>query len=229
MTKKFQVWLIGWLLTVVAAWAQDGQGSRLWYDRPAEAWEEALPLGNGSLGAMVWGTVDEELIQLNEATLWSGGPQPTSMNPEASKYLPQVREALAQKDFGRANELCKRMQGLYSQSYMPLGDLHIAYRYPRWLDGRPPGGDLQRYRRELVMDEARASVSFVKAGNAYERSMYVSEPDQAMVIHLTGRDMWLDISVTSPMNPELETRGDNTIVMRGRAPWRVDPNYYNKP
>ena len=228
MTKKFQVWLIGWLLTVVAAWAQDGQGSRLWYDRPAEAWEEALPLGNGSLGAMVWGTVDEELISLNEATLWSGGPQPTSMNPEASQYLPQVREALAQKDFGRANELCKRMQGLYSQSYMPLGDLHIAYRYPRWLDGRPPGGDLLRYRRELVMDEARASVSFVKAGNAYERSMYVSEPDQAMVIHLTGRDMWLDISVTSPMNPELETRGDNTIVMRGRAPWRVDPNYYNK-
>ena len=66
----------------------------LWYQQPASTWTEALPLGNGRIGAMVFGKVNEELIQLNENTLWSGGPVKTNVNPDAPKYLPQVREAL---------------------------------------------------------------------------------------------------------------------------------------
>ena len=216
------------LLTAVNTWAQGGQEPRLWYDHPAKAWEEALPLGNGRLGAMVWGDVDEELIQLNEGTLWSGLPVPASVNPEAKQYLPQVREALAAKDYARANELCKRMQGYFSQSYMPMGDLHIRYRYPRWLDERPPGNDVSHYRRELSLRDGVLTESYRKMGEPFERRMYVSVPDQAMVVELTGFDMSIDISLSSQLRPTFETRGENVLVMRGKAPSRVDPNYYNK-
>ncbi|MEO8860497.1 MAG: glycoside hydrolase N-terminal domain-containing protein, partial [Ginsengibacter sp.] len=88
---------------------------KLWYNKPAGQWTEALPLGNGRLGAMVFGKVNEELIQLNESTLWSGGPVKTDVNPQAASYLPLIRDALFNhEDYEKANELTKKMQGLYS-------------------------------------------------------------------------------------------------------------------
>ena len=72
---------------------------------------------------MIFGKVDEELIQLNESTLWSGGPVTGNVNPEAPTYLPQIRQALAEENYKKATELAKHMQGLYTQSYLPLGDL----------------------------------------------------------------------------------------------------------
>ena len=99
---------------------------KLWYNKPADLWTEALPLGNGRIGAMVFGRVEEELIQLNESTLWSGGPVKTNVNPQAPSYLPQIRNALLnEEDYAKANELTKKMQGLFSESYMPLGNLMI--------------------------------------------------------------------------------------------------------
>ena len=83
----------------------------LWYRLPAREWVEALPVGNGRLGAMVFGKVNEELIQLNESTLWSGGPARTNVNPAAPGFLPQIREALLQtEDYQKAIELAKKMQ-----------------------------------------------------------------------------------------------------------------------
>ena len=86
----------------------------IWYDKPAKEWVEALPIGNGQLGAMIFGKVDEELIQLNESTLWSGGPRKHDVNPEAYTYLSPIRQALANKEFEKAQELTKKMQGHYS-------------------------------------------------------------------------------------------------------------------
>ena len=85
---------------------------KLWYNKPATQWVEALPLGNGHIGAITFGGVEEELIQLNESTLYSGGPVRKSINPEAHTYLAQVREALLKKeDYTNANLLVKKMQG----------------------------------------------------------------------------------------------------------------------
>ena len=130
------------------------QNLKLWYQQPAEKWVEALPLGNGKLGAMVYGKVDEELLQLNESTLWSGGPVPQSVNPDALKYLPQIREALLQhQDYGLADQLTRKMQGYYSQSYLPMGDVIIK----QDLKGQKPTA----YRRALSLDSALTTTLFL--------------------------------------------------------------------
>jgi alpha-L-fucosidase 2 len=105
---------------------QGQQLRKLWYQQPARQWVEALPLGNGRLGAMVFGGVEQELLQLNETTLWSGGPVRLGVNPAAVAVLPQVRKALLQdQDYGRADHLARQMQGLYSASYLPLRDVQL--------------------------------------------------------------------------------------------------------
>src|SRR5687767_428412 len=98
---------------------------RLWYSQPARNWNEALPIGNGRLGAMIFGNPNEELLQLNEETLWSGGPANMNPNPHAVQYLPQVREALFNGDYKKAEELTAKMQGVFTESYEPLGDLRL--------------------------------------------------------------------------------------------------------
>jgi len=90
---------------------------KLWYKQPAAVWTEALPVGNGRLGAMVFGGVQDELLQLNEATLWSGGPVKTNVNPGAKAFLPKVREALFKGDYAAAEQLDKNLQGLYSKFF----------------------------------------------------------------------------------------------------------------
>ncbi len=97
---------------------------KLWYDKPATEWVEALPLGNGHIGAMVFGRVENELIQLNESTLYSGGPVKKNINPGSAAILPLVRKALLEEgDYSKADSLTRKMQGLYTESYLPLGDI----------------------------------------------------------------------------------------------------------
>ncbi len=98
----------------------------LWYSRPAARWTDALPVGNGRLGAMVFGGLPMERLQLNEGTLWSGGPRDWN-NPGAREVLPQVREALFAGDFVRAAVLCRKRQGSYNQSSQPLGNLWLTF------------------------------------------------------------------------------------------------------
>ena len=104
----------------------------LWYDRPAAQWVDALPIGNGRLGAMVFGGGDDgspekEVLQLNEDTLWSGKPQDGN-NPEARKYLGDIRRAvLEEQDYHKADQLCQKMQGLFAEAYQPLGNLRLNF------------------------------------------------------------------------------------------------------
>src|SRR6476620_9523570 len=109
------IFTINILITVILSPAKAQYNEKLWYKQPAMAWTEALPVGNGRLGAMVFGKVNEELIQLNESTLWSGGPVPHNINPEAPNYLLEVREALQKEDYETAVKLSKKMQGLYTE------------------------------------------------------------------------------------------------------------------
>src|SRR5215469_9237419 len=99
---------------------------QLHYDKPAATWTEALPLGNGRLGAMVFGGVELERLALNEDTLWSGAPSDWN-NPHAQEVLPEVRRLIRDGDYTSADRLCKEMMGPYTQSYLPLGNLTIRH------------------------------------------------------------------------------------------------------
>ena len=102
------------------------QENILRYTAPATRWTEALPVGNGRLGAMVFGGARAERLSLNEATFWTGGPKDCN-NPAAREVFPKVRQAIAAGNYKEAEALCKKMQGPYNQSYLPLGELKISF------------------------------------------------------------------------------------------------------
>src|SRR5688500_715023 len=152
---------------------------KLWYNKPATQWVEALPVGNGHIGGMVFGGVEEELIQLNESTLYSGGPVKRNINPEAHTYLPQIREALLkEEDYTKANLLIKKMQGLYTESYMPLGDIIIKQNF----HGAAPSA----YYRDLDLQRAIATTRFTINGVEYKREVFTSAPGNIMLVRITA-------------------------------------------
>jgi alpha-L-fucosidase 2 len=196
---------------------------KLWYDKPATVWTEALPLGNGHIGAMVFGRVEEELIQLNESTLWSGGPVKTNVNPGAFSYLAQVREALFKdEDYGKAASLAKRMQGLYSESFLPMGDLVIK----QSLSGATPTS----YYRDLNLRDAVATTRFTVNGVEFKREMFTSHSDNVMVIRFTANkpgSLTFSVGARSPLRYNIAAKGEHDLVVSGKAPAHVDPSYYN--
>ncbi|NIJ54063.1 glycoside hydrolase family 95 protein [Dyadobacter arcticus] len=205
------------LLIFQTAFAQSNL--KFWYKQPARNWNEALPIGNGRIGAMVFGRVNEELIQLNEETLWSGGPVNNNPNPQAYKYLPEVRKALANEDYKLAEELTKKIQGVFTESYEPLGDLLIK---------QPLAGQPTNYRRELDISNAITSTSFTINGVDYSREFFVSGADQLMVVKLTASKKGA-LNFTATTQSQLVYQNvvieKDQIGMKGQAPAHTDPSY----
>ena len=197
---------------------------KLWYDQPAEKWVEALAVGNGKIGAMIFGGVEEELLQLNESTLYSGGPVPKVINPNAASYLPEIRKALLQdEDYTRANELTKKMQGLYTQSYLPLADLVLTQPFP--------GKKALNYYRDLDISRAVATTRFSINGVKYSREIFTSAPQNVLVIKLNASKaaaLNFSIGLKSQLQNNVATQS-NSLILNGKAPSHVDPNYYNPP
>lgn len=187
----------------------------LWYDKPANQWVEALPLGNGRLGAMVFGGVADERLQLNEDTLWAGQPyDPT--NPDALAALPRVRELVFAGRHKEAQDLAgEKMMArpLRQMPYQPVGDLHLRF------DGQD---DFSDYRRELDLDSAVARVTYTANGVRFEREAFASAPDQAIVVRLTadtpGR-IAFSATMTSPHSSATTTQAapPGTLVLRGTS------------
>ena len=151
----------------------------LWYTHPAKEWTDALPVGNGRLGAMVFGIPGRERIQLNEDTIWSGSTAPT-IPPDASKSLPEIRQLLFQGKYSEAESLAKKTLLSYPNaegSYQTLGDLFLDL----GLQGTPTG-----YRRSLDLDTAVASTTFAIDGVNYYREVFASAPDQVIVIRMAA-------------------------------------------
>lgn len=183
---------------------RSGKRWRLWYRQPAARWEEALPLGNGRLGAMVFGGVAEERLQLNEGSLWSGNPQDAD-NPEALSQLGTVRELLFAGKYQAAEALaakalvCKGEGSGHGASaklaygcYQTLGDLRL---------GLSHAVDPQSYARELDMETGIAAVTYEVGGVRYRRELFVSEPDQALVVRVETsqpRALAFNVSLTRP-------------------------------
>ncbi|MEL1239961.1 glycoside hydrolase family 95 protein [Flavobacterium flavipallidum] len=199
------------------------QDLKLWYDKPSEKWVEALPVGNGKIGAMVFGGVEEELLQLNESTLWSGGPVKTNVNPESSSFLPKIREALFQdEDYSKANQLTRKMQGLYSQSYLPLGDIIIKQDFN---NAKPTA-----YYRDLDIQNAIATTKFTINGVEYIREIFTSAPDNVMLVRISANQkaaLNFSISSKSVLKYTTSAKDNNELIVSGKAPANVNPNYYN--
>lgn len=208
------------LLAGIATAQQRENELKLWYNTPATEWTQALPVGNGRLGAMVFGGPDEELLQLNEATLWSGGPVNNQVNPDAVKHLPAVRQALFKGDYDGAAKEMLQMQGVYSQSYLPLGDIRITQELP--------AGAPAQYYRDLDVANAIAHTRFVSNGVTYTREIFVSGRDQVIVIKLTAdkkQQLNCKISAASQLQHHPLVTGKEELTIKGKAPAQVDPSY----
>ncbi len=203
--------------------AQTPGGLTLWYKKPAIVWSEALPIGNGRLGAMVFGGVQAERLQLNEDTLWSGGPREWN-NPEAKSHLAEVRRlVLEQQDYAAADAVCKQMQGPYNESYLTLGSLAVR------MEHRP---DVESYRRELDLDTAIARVAYQVNKVAYTREVFASSPDQVIVLRIAtanGSPMTLAIGMQCPVHSAMTATADGIMRLTGKAPAHVEPNYVRSP
>ncbi|MCC6394677.1 MAG: glycoside hydrolase family 95 protein [Bryobacterales bacterium] len=203
-------------LAAAAAGAVKGAGPEkepleLWYRQSAAQWREALPLGNGRLGAMVFGGVSRERLQINEDTLWSGHPADWN-NADAKNHLEDVRRlVLEQDDYPGADAVCRKMQGPYNQSYLPLCDV--------WLDfGEQDAGE--GYRRALNLDTAVASVDW----QGHSREVFLSAVDQVLAARIEAQGLAIRISMESRLHSTVEVDGKD-LRLAGKAPAHVDPNY----
>jgi alpha-L-fucosidase 2 len=196
----------------------DSAPHTLWYAQPAERWVEALPIGNGRLGAMVFGGAPHERLALNEDTLWSGGPRDWD-NPGAREVLPEARRLIFAGEYHQADALAKQMQGPYNQSYLPLGDLHLTF-----AETTAPSA----YRRALDLDSAIASVSYTIGDATYTREVFASAPDQAIVMSLAcDRPGRLSFTATlgSQLRPATRRAGSACLALDGKCPRHVAPSY----
>lgn len=194
-------------------------------DKPAENWNEATPIGNGRLGGMVWGGVEQERIQTNDDTFWSGEPR-NVQNPDAAQYLPQIRQLLFDQKHGEAQHLINStMLGSNNQSYMPLADVVLDF----------PSGTTTDYRRELDLNRGIVTVSYNQDGVTYTREIFASYPDQAIVMRIKSNKsgkIEFDATLNSLIKHVVSVDEQNRqVIIDGQAPKNVNPEYngYSPP
>ena len=210
--------LIGCHTNLLAAEAQlNGNSSApaepfsLWYRQPAAKWEEALALGNGRIGAMVFGGINRERLQLNEDTLWGGGPY-DPVNPEAKAALPEVRQLVFDGKYSQAAKLISQKvmsKPLSEMPYETAGDLILTF---------PEMQSVENYRRDLNLDTAVSSVEYTANGTRYLRQVFASPVDQVIVVQLTAdkkNAISLSAGFQTPQKAAIETESGTTLVMRG--------------
>lgn len=194
----------------------------IWYTQPATEWEEALPIGNGRLAAMVFGMVEEDCIQFNEESLWAGNPQDAD-NPKALAALHKIRYLLFKGDYKEAqqltyeNLLCKGPGSLRGKAengdfgcYQTFGDLILTF---------PNDNHVQNYRRELDLNNAIIRVTYSIEDVNYTREYFVSAPDQVIVIHLScdkPRKINLNAQLTRIEKASIHGDGCNGLIMNGQ-------------
>lgn len=185
------------------------QEHKLWYDKPAQVWTEALPLGNGRLGAMVFGNPATEQIQLNEETLWAGRPN-NNANPDALEWIPKIRQLVFEGKYKEAQDMATaHVKSATNQGmpYQTFGDLRISF---------PGHSRYDNYYRELSLDSARTVVKYTVDGVNYTRETFSSFPDDVVITRITADkpgSVTFNASLTSP-HPDvmIETEGDDITL-----------------
>jgi len=217
------LFFVSFFLMVQTLFAQQKKDRILWYNQPAKDWNEALPIGNGRLGAMIFGGVNEELIQLNEATLWTGGPVDHNPNPAAPKYLQPVRDALFRDSINDAIKLLRNIQGPNSQMYQPLGDIILKQQF----SAKPSS-----YSRELNISDATSTTRFSVDGVTYTRQIFSSAPDQVIIIRLQAsqpRALHFSVDVRHELAYRKMVTPGKELVLKGKARITNDETRNIKP
>ena len=179
---------------------------QLWYDQPAQYFEESLPIGNGKLGALIYGGTDDNIIHLNDITLWTGKPVDKDLDKDAHLWIPKIREALFREDYKTADSLQLHVQGPNSQFYQPLGTLHIKDLNL---------GQVKSYRRQLSLDSALVRDSYVRDGLSVTREYFASAPDRMIAIRLTG-NINCRIALTAQIPHKVKSSQDQ-LTMTGHV------------
>ena len=198
------------LAMAISAQSEPSSGDQapmvLQYDKPATYFEESLPIGNGKLGALVYGGTDDNIIYLNDITLWTGKPVDRNLDAEAHKWIPDIRKALFNEDYQLADSLQLHVQGPNSQHFQPLGTLHI----------KDLGlGEISNYHRSLNLDSAIIRDSYSRDGRTIQREYFASNPDKLIAIRLRG-DINCRIALTAQV-PHKVKAIPTQLTMTGHA------------
>jgi alpha-L-fucosidase 2 len=190
----------------------------VWMEQPATNWQDALPVGNGRMGAMVFGGIGTERLALNDDTLWSGGPRDWN-NPGAKEHLPIVRKlVLVDKNYTAADEQCRKMEGPWNQNYEPIGDLMIE------MEGVQ---ETSSYVRSLDLDRAVLSVEFTSGGVRYRREVFASFSDDVLMVRVTASEpgkITNRLHMKSLLHSSSSAQGTR-MLLTGKAPQQSLPQY----
>ena len=187
----------------------------LWYDRPADKWVQALPVGNGRLGAMIFGQPKSERLQLNDVTVWSGGPQPDADRQDAYKSLPELRQLIRDGKYAEAENFANAHfngPARYEASYQTLGDLNFEFQLP--------AGAVTNYTRWLDLDSALAGVEFTVGQTKFQREIFSSAPDGVLVQRLTSSvkgGLNFTMKLSRVASARTQVVGNDTLVMTGNT------------
>ena len=214
--KHFKTYLAAMALALSGCQsATDSCGTtELWYAQPAKVWMESLPIGNGRLGAMTYGGIEEEKLALNESTMWSGQYNENQNKPFGREKMNQLRKLFFEGKLSEGNRIAgDNLHGNQTSfgTHLPIGDLKMQFIYPE--------GKVTGYRRSLSLDEAISSVSFNSGGVNYKREYFATNPDNVLVLRLTADKQK---SITMNMGLDLMRQADlsvenNQLVFTGKV------------
>lgn len=197
---------------------------KLWYSKPADSWEKALPLGNGRLGALIYGNTDMERIHLNEDTLWSGYPH-EFYNEQAKNHLNSVRQKLFNGKYREAQvEIEENMLGDWKQSYLPMADLIIKYNNPKENEMHK----VENYKRELDLNTAIHSVKYLKHDINYEHQAFITAIDQVFAYRINASktgSVNMSVGIDSQLKHRTHAESEDRLLLKGECPSNVVPHY----
>ena len=218
MRKEVVLFLLLIVFVVIAtgcSTSEENNQMKLWYDKPAENWEEALPIGNGRLGAMIFGTVEQELLQLNEETVWAGGPG-NNLPEGFDEVLPEIRRLLNEEKYKEAQDLAMSRipryaleDANYGMPYQTVGDVMINF---------PHQDNITDYYRDLDIKNAISSVSYKANGVTFKREYFATAVDQVIAVRLTAdkkNSINFTLNANSPHINKSVAVEDNMLILKG--------------
>lgn len=204
-------------MIMIGTYGQSSRNLKLWYTAPAKKWVEAMPVGNGTFGAMVFGKTGKETLQMNNGEFWSGAPKDWN-NPSALAAYGQVNKLMKEQRYAEAEKMCQKMQGSYTEAFEPLCDLIIT---------NSDSTNITNYHRELDISNAISSVSYETSKGKVTREIFSSYPDKLIVMKIKGSSkgaITFSTTFTSKMLNKISIE-DNILKIRCKAPKVSQPSY----
>ena len=208
-------------ITALSAMTATSATPTIYFDRPADFFEETFVIGNGTQGGIIYGNPSRERISLNDITFWTGEPDTAVYTPGAYKAIPEIRAALDAGDYRLAQELQKKVQGHYTNNYQPIGNLFIDF---------ADKTEAQNYARKLNISDATAKVSYTKGNNEITTEYIASAPDSVIAVRITAKNpIDFTLSFESPIKKVEVSSSEKGIVAEGSASYSSLPSYVDMP